>query len=426
VSTGTAYIPADVAIAPARPQQISPGLKRLGLAYVWLAFATSGIVIAEPAPHDLLLVGATVLLPLLGLVAFNRALVLYLLLWVAILAASFIATAQAGVFDLPVKHVAITSYLALSSVVIAGFVLDRPDANVRLIMSAYVFAAVVAATVGLLGGLDVTPRMRQLFASDFGRVHGTFKDANVLGAFLVPPLLYALNVVLHRGVVRGFFYVLVAPVMLLASLLAFSRGAWINLAVALAVYAGLTLYTLARHRDRVRLALYVLLSLLLCAVLLAVALTVPTIADLLWERASFDQSYDVGREGRFGGQAKALGIVLTHPLGIGALEFARVYHHEDAHQVYLSMFLNGGWVGGTAYLALVGTTIYLALRHVARDRGGNGISAVLAASFLGVALEGIVVDTDHWRHFFLIMALIWGVALAPKNGPPSQTQGYGS
>ena len=401
MSTGTAYIPADVAIAPARPQQISPGLKRLGLAYVWLTFATSGIVIAEPAPHDLLLVGATVLLPLLGLVAFNRALVLYLLLWVAILAASFIATAQAGVFD-------------------------RPDANVRLIMSAYVFAAVVAATVGLLGGLDVTPRMRQLFASDFGRVHGTFKDANVLGAFLVPPLLYALNVVLHRGVVRGFFYVLVAPVMLLASLLAFSRGAWINLAVALAVYAGLTLYTLARHRDRVRLALYVLLSLLLCAVLLAVALTVPTIADLLWERASFDQSYDVGREGRFGGQAKALGIVLTHPLGIGALEFARVYHHEDAHQVYLSMFLNGGWVGGTAYLALVGITIYLALRHVARDRGGNGISAVLAASFLGVALEGIVVDTDHWRHFVLIMALIWGVALAPKNGPPSPTQGYES
>ena len=150
MSTGTAYIPADVAIAPARPQQISPGLKRLGLAYVWLTFATSGIVIAEPAPHDLLLVGATVLLPLLGLVAFNRALVLYLLLWVAILAASFIATAQAGVFDLPVKHVAITSYLALSSVVIAGFVLDRPDANVRLIMSAYVFAAVVAATLSLL------------------------------------------------------------------------------------------------------------------------------------------------------------------------------------------------------------------------------------------------------------------------------------
>jgi hypothetical protein len=37
-----------------------------------------------------------------------------------------------------------------------------------------------------------------------------------------------------------------------------------------------------------------------------------------------------------------------------------------------------------------------------------------------MALEGMVVDTDHWRHFFLIMAMIWGVALAPKNAPQGQ------
>lgn len=417
MSTGTAYIPADAVIAPAGPQQISPGLKRLGLAFAWVTLATSGIVFTEPAPHDLLLVGATILLPLLGLVAFNRGLFLYLLLLAGILAASLVATTQAGIFDLPVKHVVVTGYLLLSSVVIAGFVLDRPDANVRLIMSAYVFAALLAAIPGLLGGLDVGPRMRELFASDFGRVHGTFKDSNVLGAFLVPPLLYMLNTVLHKGVVRGGFYVLAVPIMLLASLLAFSRGAWINLAVALAVYVGLTLYTLPKHSDRVRLVVYVMLVLLLVVALLAAALTVPSIADLLWTRASFDQYYDVGREGRFGGQLKAVGVVLAHPLGIGALEFSRLYHHEDAHQVYLSMFLNGGWVGGVAYLALIIITIFLALRHVMRDRGGDGISAVLAAAFVGMALEGVVVDTDHWRHFFLIMAMIWGVALAPTAAP---------
>jgi hypothetical protein len=33
---------------------------------------------------------------------------------------------------------------------------------------------------------------------------------------------------------------------------------------------------------------------------------------------------------------------MQHPLGIGALEFGRVHHHEDVHEVYLNMYLNTG------------------------------------------------------------------------------------
>jgi hypothetical protein len=36
---------------------------------------------------------------------------------------------------------------------------------------------------------------------------------------------------------------------------------------------------------------------------------------------------------------------------------------------------------------------------------------VLCAAFIGMALEGLVIDSDHWRHFFLLMGMIWGVAL---------------
>jgi hypothetical protein len=46
-----------------------------------------------------------------------------------------------------------------------------------------------------------------------------------------------------------------------------------------------------------------------------------------------------------------------------------------------------------------------------RDRGGDGVSAVLVAAFMGMALEGVVIDTDHWRHFYLLMTMIWGMAL---------------
>ena len=79
------------------------------------------------------------------------------------------------------------------------------------------------------------------------------------------------------------------------------------------------------------------------------------------------------------------------------------------------MYLNTGWVGGTAYVALMLLTLGLGLRQVMRDRGGTGLSAVLVAAFIGIALEGAVVDTDHWRHYYLIMAMIWGMALAERS-----------
>jgi hypothetical protein len=30
-------------------------------------------------------------------------------------------------------------------------------------------------------------------------------------------------------------------------------------------------------------------------------------------------------------------------------------------------------------------------------------------------MEGIVIDTDHWRHLYLIMAMIWGYAFSAQN-----------
>ena len=99
-----------------------------------------------------------------------------------------------------------------------------------------------------------------------------------------------------------------------------------------------------------------------------------------------------------------------------ALEFARVYHNEDVHQVYLNMFLNTGWIGGTLYLFLVLTTLVLGFRQAMRDRGRSGVSNVVVAAFLGMALEGLVIDTYHWRHLYLIMAMIWGLALAQRTG----------
>jgi hypothetical protein len=41
----------------------------------------------------------------------------------------------------------------------------------------------------------------------------------------------------------------------------------------------------------------------------------------------------------------------------------------------------------------------------------------LCAAFIGMALEGLVIDSDHWRHFFLLMGMIWGAALVTQTAP---------
>ncbi len=415
----SAYVATQATPLRVEPRRVSAGIRRLVRAYVWITIAASGIVFSEPALCDALMVGAIILLPVVGLTRFTRGIGLYLGLWAVIVACGYIAVTQAGVIDVPTKHMSITLYLALSSVVMAAFVLQAPRENIRLIMSAYLAAALLAAIAGLVGYFGLLPGARDLFApEDFGRVRGTFKDPNVLGAFLVPVLLYVFNSVLRAGVIRASLGLVAAPILLLASLLAFSRGAWINLAVSLAAYAYLAFISAATLRYRLKLIVYVAFGAFLAAAVLAAALSVPSIAELMGMRASLEQPYDVGPEGRFGGHVKALGLILSHPLGLGALEFARAYHHEDAHEVYLSMYLNTGWIGGTLYIAVVLLTLGLGFRQVLRDRGGDGVGIVLLASFVGMALEGVVIDTDHWRHFFLIMAMIWGLALAHEASHP--------
>ena len=63
----------------------------------------------------------------------------------------------------------------------------------------------------------------------YGRASGTFKDPNVLGPFLVLPIVFALQHILigRIGLMRGL---LVMSVPLAALFLTFSRGAWGNLA----------------------------------------------------------------------------------------------------------------------------------------------------------------------------------------------------
>jgi len=49
-------------------------------------------------------------------------------------------------------------------------------------------------------------------------------------------------------------------------------------------------------------------------------------------------------------------------------------------------------------------------------RAALHVSKYLAtfAAFLGTVGEGFIIDTDHWRHFWLMLGVMWGMYVAAE------------
>jgi hypothetical protein len=106
-------------------------------------------------------------------------------------------------------------------------------------------------------------------------------------------------------------------------------------------------------------------------------------------------------------------MALDLPLGIGPLQFTR-YFPEDTHNSYLNAFMSGGWLAGMCYPVLIFTTVIVGFRYVfVRVPWQNTYLAIFAA-FLGTVGESFIIDTDHWRHFWLMLGAMWGMFAAAQ------------
>ncbi len=400
-------------------RQIS-ATRRLALAFVWLTFAASAIVFTEPAPVDVLMLATIVLLPVIGLIRITRPLLILLAVWLVASACALIATFNAIEPGKALTHTAITIFLALTGFTVSGFVMRRPFGHTSLILNGYAIAALLAATAGLIGYFGMLPGAYDLFTK-YARASGTFKDPNVFGPFLIAPLLYILHRMLHTSAMRIMPLAGAAIVLGLAILLSFSRGAWVNLALSIAIFGYLAYVTAPTNRLRVKLIGATLAGLVAGIVVLGAAMQFDKASELLTQRATLTQGYDEGPEGRFGGQAKARQLILENPFGIGAQQFAPYFHAEEPHNVYLAMFLNAGWLGGLIFMMMVLLTTLYGFRHAFRRTATQPLFLVVYACFVAHVAEGVLIDLDHWRHFHVLMALIWGLMLGDRTIPSRAT-----
>ncbi len=376
---------------------------------LFVTVLTSSIAFIEPSPHDGLMI--VLLFICVGArVRFDRKLAPLVVLLTIWLVGGCLSLIQVSDQQQTVQYVATSCYLALAAIMFACLFCDGNLVRLMILRRACILAALIATAAGFIGFFHLLPGSDIFLSND--RVSATFKDPNVYGPFLILPLLLLLIGVMTRGMRLSS---LVIMAMLSGGLfLSFSRGAWAHFAISAAAAVALLLATTPDPRMRARFLLFSIVAAMGVLLLVIAMMSIDSVHDLFLERAKAIQPYDVGPGGRFWEQKLALSVILDHPNGMGPFAFSRVFGTQQ-HDVYMQGFLVYGWLGGAAYLTIVVVTLAIGLGAVLLPTPWQNYLIAAYAAFVGEAGEGLIVDTDHWRHFFLLLGLIWGLTAATIN-----------
>ncbi|MGH6727390.1 MAG: O-antigen ligase family protein [Pseudolabrys sp.] len=408
--------PQDIAInraaapMPAAAAPTAAFRERLLLFVLYVTVLASSVAFIEPSPHDGLM-GVLALACLIAGVCFERHVALLFLLLLVFNVAGLVSLLNVPGQEQTVQYAGTSLYLGLAAVLFASLFAHNTMARIATVRAAYILTATLGAVAGIAGYFHLIPGAHDLFAT-YDRALGAFKDPNVFGPFLIWPALVVLERMLARR--AHFTDLVIVAILLFALLLSFSRGAWFHFAVSCLVMMMLAFLAAPTPHTRLRIFAMSTIGIATLAAFIVIALSFDTVRTMFVERAQLIQSYDVGSGGRFNLQELALAELLRSPNGMGPFEFSRVYGLQQ-HNVYLQAFLVYGWTGGMAYLTLLIATFWTALRSVLVRTPWQPYLICAFAAFVGEVLEGFVIDTDHWRHFFLLLGMIWGLAAATFN-----------
>ncbi|MDP3602417.1 MAG: O-antigen ligase domain-containing protein [Bosea sp. (in: a-proteobacteria)] len=397
---------------PARRGGLRISYAALKRGALWLLTASSGLALIEPSPYEVVFLLAVFVFMITGIRFSQKLLPLALLLLLYNIGGTFSLIPWMDE-SASVRFTAVSVYLMVTAVFLAAIMADDALGRLETLRRGYLFAAWGAGLAGLLGYFDVAG-LGSVFTL-YGRASGTFKDPNVLGPFLVLPIIYVLHHILtgRLGLMRGL---LLMSVPLAALFLTFSRGAWGNLVAAALLMIALTFLTAPNAARRARVVALTLTAIGLLTVALLFALSFENIRSVFEVRASLDQSYDQGVTGRFGNQLRSIPLLLEEPNGFGPLRFRWLFP-EDPHNVYINAFASYGWLGGFSWLALMAATCLVGWRLVFQRSPWQNHAIVLWSVLFVTILQGLQIDTDHWRHMYLMLGLVWGLAALPA--PPA-------
>jgi hypothetical protein len=397
--------------APASTSAVSGpsfAVERLRVLLLWLTGASSAIVFIEPSPYELISLLTIIVFALSGLTLSPTLMPLAFLLMLINIGYSLSASQVIG--EQGVIIWLMTSwYLALTAVFFAAMLGANTQARLDAITRGCVVAGIIASLVAIVGYFRIFPGANDLLLL-YDRARGTFKDPNVLGAFLVFPTLLVLQRLITGNASQAARSAILLGLFAVALLLSFSRAAWGQVVYTAVVALALTFLTSRSEPLRLRIVLLTIAGAVVLVIFIVALVSIDAVAVMFKERASL-QTYDVNEQGRFARHAMGAIFALDVPLGIGPLQFNK-YFTEDPHNSYLNAFMAGGWLAGACYPALVALTLFYGLRCALTRTPWQSTAIIVYAGYFGVATESVIIDSDHWRHAFLLLGLLWGLIAA--------------
>ncbi|MEH3054266.1 MAG: O-antigen ligase family protein [Patulibacter minatonensis] len=376
-------------------------------AAVFVGFLLSGVVKFEPAPPDGVFAVIMAIAIVSGRLRIDRlpAPVAFALTSLTVL--NVLSFAAAYSISDGLRFASITLYLVVFGVWLTGYA-DREQRG-RQIVIAWLWIAVFSAILGSLALEFPSFPLRDDFIGDgASRAMALFKDPNVYGPFLIPIAVIVLEEIINPRLLRikAVTGLALVAVLVFGLLFSFSRAAWANMLLSTAVML-LILLLRRQHTGRV---FAVVGGLGIVAMVVLAVIVFSGNADFIGQRAQL-QGYDTER---FGAQKAGVELAMHYPLGVGPGQF--MHHHPvETHSTYVRVLAEQGPLGLVTWIALALTTLFMAIGNALAGRRSAGIgSAALLGAWCGLLFNSVVVDTLHWRHLWVVAALIWAGTLVGR------------
>ena len=314
-------------------------------------------------------------------------------------------------FDYPdsIRFLAVSFYLGLTAVLYACIVSQDTMRRMATLKTAYITAAVIGSLLGIVGYFQLISGSELVF-TDSARATGGFKGPNDLGGFLIAPLLWLVEgFVVDRIKIRN---IIATGVILTGLLLTFSRGAWGSTVVSMTLMIYLLFITQHDFGTRRRIIFFVAIGTAAMVALVVVLSSISTVGQMIVERSQL-QDYDVNADNRSRVQLEldSFHEMFKHPFGMGPWGFAHATNWVS-HNTFLGTMLNHGWLGGAAYLTLTVLTLWVGFRALWVRTPWQSLLVATYTAFLAMVFESVWGDTDHWRHFYILLGLVWGLVAA--------------
>lgn len=370
----------------------------LFLVLLAITIATSSIVQVEPAPYEFFIM-LTIFLAFCYQYATFQVKhfwpIIFLLFFILInlISSVFIGDISQGLY-----YIMITFYLIISWIGIAAISNYFGTSILPFIFNGYVIAAMISVLFGIIAYIGWAPSIEKyVLYGDRDRILGFFKDPNVFGPFLIPPTLYSLWKLNNYGIFHkkgvGFFFVFLF--LTFGVLLSFSRAAWGHFILSFIIY----LFVVKKNTVK-RLKLIFLLILIIIPILFYF-ITSTKIGNLFYDRLGL-QSYD---NYRFQNQMNALDYLIRYPLGFGPGQ-SETFLDFSTHSLYVRLLFENGFLGFISFISFYLLCLARSFKLLIISPANiQGYYAIILASLIGILFNSIFIDTMHWRHLWLLLAL---------------------